>query len=477
MSAITNAVNVAGSIGGVARAVGSLANLVGGGGNWQDSLKQASYAGLPFAVESNRTVGGRRYAVHEYPFRDTPWLEDLGRSSTRAEIIGFLIEDSQIYGGGSVIDQRNQLWNVLAKPGSHTLVHPTFGTQSEMVCLNPEFIERWDLGRVIEVRMLFMKAGLREYPQTASNTASASASAASLTGIAALINFVKSTASAIALGAAIVQSAVSTVVGFYQFGVNLVNDVKRIIGAVSTLSGNFGRLFGGGNSGISGSNTQAPSTQTASGLLSAASAARASVMTAGAALQAAAANPSDSATLGAAAQVYVAAIAGSATAPADAVRLISSLAQYSPSAATPTGPIGSAMGTMQTAMGALLRRYAIAQLAVTLTTYQPSSQQDANSTLASAVGLIDAEADIAGDAGDDETYQALRALRQSVVADMQARGADAAVISTFTFSATLPSLVLANHIYRDSTREPQLVQQISPRHPAFCPTTFQALSS
>ncbi|AUT76647.1 hypothetical protein C2L64_52020 [Paraburkholderia hospita] len=49
--------------------------------------------------------------------------------------------------------------------------------------------------------------------------------------------------------AAVVLHAVSTAVGPYQIGVTAVNDVKRIIGAVSTLAGNFVRLFGGGNSG------------------------------------------------------------------------------------------------------------------------------------------------------------------------------------------------------------------------------------
>lgn len=476
MSAITNGLNVAGSIGGVAHAVGNLAHLFGGGG-WADSLRQATYDGIPFAVEGGRSTGGRRYAVHEYAFRETGWVEDIGRKQTRLELSGYLVENDVIYSGGPVIQQRDALWNKLQEKGPKTIVHPTFGNVPSMVCLDYEFIERKDLGPVIEVRLSLMKAGLQSYPQAASSTAAASAGAASLTGIAALLNFVKSTASAIAAGASVIQRAVSTVVGFYQMGVSLINDVKAIIGAVSTLGGNLGRLFGGGNSGISGSNTQAPSTQTASDLLAAAAAARASVLTAGAALEAAAANPTDSATLGAAAQAFVQAVASSATAPADAIRLVSSLAQYSPAPVTQTGPIGTAMSTMQTAMVALMRRTALAQLAVTMTTYQPSSQQDADSVLGSAVRLIDAECDIAGDAGDDESYQALRQLRQSVVADMTARGADLSVVSAFTFNAPLPSLVLANRIYRDPSREAQLVQQINPRHPLFCPTTFQALSA
>ncbi|MEX3961022.1 DNA circularization protein [Paraburkholderia sp. EG286B] len=475
MSTITDAVNVAGSIGGLASAIGDAATLITG--DWFKRLDKASYGNFKFGVESIRTAAGRKTSIHTYPFRDDVWVEDLGKRPRQFEVLGFIVEGDLITGGGDVISQRKALLSICETAGGQTLVHPTLGTVQNVCCLGVETIERRDLGRAFEIRLTLIVSGNRLFPTVSTSTGDAVTSAASATGIQALANFVTSSATAIANGAAVVQQAVSTVVGWYQIGVTAVNDVKRIIGAVSTLAGNFGRLFGGGNSGISGSNQQAATNTTAADLLSASSAARTSVLTAGAALQAAAQNPSDSATLGAAAQAYVAAVAAAATAPADAVRLVSTLAQYSPSAVVPTGQIGAAMGTMQTAMSALLRRYALAQLATTLTTYQPSSQEDADTVLGAAVGLIDAESDIAGDAGDDDSYMALRALRQVVVADLQARGANLASIATFTFNAPLPSLVLANRIYRDPTREQQLVQQVAPIHPAFMPTTFKALSS
>lgn len=475
MGSITDVVNVAGSIGGLASAVGDAASLITG--DWFKRLNKASYGDFKFGVESIRTVGGRKTSIHTYPFRDDVWVEDLGKRPRQFEVLGFIVEGDLITQGGDVISQRNALLAVCETAGGQTLVHPTLGTIKSVCCLGVETIERRDLGRAFEIRLTLIVSGNRLFPTATPATGSANEEQAKKTGIAALGDFIKETATSIAAGAAVVQQAVSTAVGWYQVGVAAINDVKRIIGAVSTLSGNFGRLFGGGNSGVSGSNTQAQSTTTAADLLSASSAARATVLTAGASLQAAAANPSDSATLGAAAQAFVAAVAASATAPADAVRLVSSLAQYSPAPVTQTGPIGASMLEMQTALAALLRRYALAQLAVSLTTYQPSSQQDADAVLASAVGLIDDESDIAGDAGDDNTYQAMRQLRQSIEADLTARGASLAAVSTFTFNASLPSLALANRIYRDPTREPQLVQQINPRHPAFCPTTFEALSN
>ncbi|MGN6589300.1 MAG: DNA circularization protein [Sphingomicrobium sp.] len=475
MGTITDAVQVAGSIGGLASAIGDAATLITG--DWFKRLDRASYGNFKFGVESIRTAAGRKTSIHTYPFRDDVWVEDLGKRPRQFEVLGFIVEGDLITGGGDVISQRKALLSVCETAGGQTLVHPTLGSIQNVCCLGVETIERRDLGRAFEIRLTLIISGNRLFPSVSTSTGDAIASAADETGIQALADFVKSAATAIASGAAVVQQAVSTVVGWYQIGVTAVNDVKRIIGAVSTLSGSFGRLFGGGNSGISGSNQQASKSTTAADLLSASSAARTSVLTAGAALQAAAQNPSDSVTLGVAVQSYVAAVAAAATAPADAVRLISALAQYSPSGAVPTGQIGTAMSTMQTAMAAMLRRYALAQLATTLTSYQPSSQEDANSVLGAAVALIDDESDIAGDAGDDSSYGALRALRQAIVADLQARGANLASIATFTFNAPLPSLVLANRIYRDPTREQQLVQQVAPIHPAFMPTRFKALSS
>jgi prophage DNA circulation protein len=223
------------------------------------------------------------------------WVEDLGKRPRQFEVLGFLVEGDLITGGEAVISQRDRLLQACETAGGQTLVHPTLGTIQSVCCPGVDSIERRNLGRAFEIRLTLSVSGNRLFPNTTVSIAAASTDAASKTGIQALADFVKSSPASIAAGAAVVQQAVSTAVGWYQIGVTAVNDVKRIIGAVSTLAGNFVRLLGRGNSGISGSNTQAQSK--ASDLLSASSAARASVMTAGAALQAAAANPSDSATL------------------------------------------------------------------------------------------------------------------------------------------------------------------------------------
>ena len=43
-----------------------------------DSLQPASWRGMGFAVTGGRVRAGRRKALHEYPFRDGVWVEDMG---------------------------------------------------------------------------------------------------------------------------------------------------------------------------------------------------------------------------------------------------------------------------------------------------------------------------------------------------------------------------------------------------------------
>jgi prophage DNA circulation protein len=357
------------------------------------------------------------------------------------------------------------------------MVHPTFGSIANVICQSVEFSEELEAGRVIAVRFIFMLAGLRSYPNDATSTGDLSKQNALLTGFAADLDFANRIVSYVAGGAATIQQYVATAVGWYGIAVTAIGDVKSVIGAVSGLVGNFGRFFGGANYGYTGgANPAARPGASPTDLLITASNARAWVESCGAALVTAAANPSDHATLTAAAQTLAAALAATACDPADAVRQCTLLAQFTPPPIAATGPFGDVMQGAQDALSALFRRCALGQLANTLTTWQPASQDDANSMLAQTAALFDCEITIAGDAGDDNSYVALRALREACCADLAARGADLSVIAWFRFQVSLPSLALAERIYRDATREPGLTQQINPRHPAFCPLSFQALA-
>ncbi|MBN3852012.1 DNA circulation family protein [Paraburkholderia sp. Ac-20340] len=474
---VASLTNLAGSIGGVASATSQLASLLTGASanSWWGSLRQASYGGVPFAVVSTSTRFGTRNAVHEYPFRDDAWIETLGKLPRRFQIFGFLIENSRVYGGGAVIVQRDRLVDV-CEGGNQTLVHPTFGRIDNVACLDAEAGESVEHGRVIVVRFTFMRNGVQSQTSSTTDTKSLLDEVADDLGVGAELDFVKSAASAIEEGAAVVQTAVGVAVSWVQLGVSVVNDVRRFANTASTLVGNFGRFFGAGNSGYSGSNQTASSSTTAADLLNNDATARAAVSQASTALQKAAANPSDAASLNTAAQAYVVALAATMSGPSDAIRSLINLSSFTPTGTFTDSAIGTAMSTTSTATSALLRRAAIAQLAQTVAIYQPSSYDDAVSMMSTVTSLLDDEIEIAGDASDDNSYTALRSMRSAVVADLQARAADLASLATMSFGTTLPALVLAHRIYGDASRADQLVQQIAPVHPLFMPSTFQALA-
>ncbi|HEF4732746.1 DNA circulation family protein [Burkholderia multivorans] len=475
---LSNLVSLAGSIGGVARAASDLASILTGplAGSWWGALRQASYGGVPFAVVATNTRFGTRNVVHEYPFRDDAWVEEIGKLPRRFEIIGFLVEDSHVYGGGPVIMQRDRLVEA-CENGAQTLVHPTFGRIDNVACLGSEISESVEHGRVIMVRFVFQIQGARIYPNTLTDTTSLLDSVADSLGVESILDFAKDVATAVKTGAAAVQATVNTVVGWYQIAQNDINDVRRFFNSVSTLAGNFGRFFGGGNSGFTATNRSAPIGTTAVQLLQSDANARQAVQAAASALSAAAAHPSDSTSFGAAAQAYVTALRATAADPADGIRMLMNLASYMPSPVFGTSTISQAMQTMQSSTAALLRRSAQAGLARAVASWQPTSFDDAQTMMKTVTQQFDAEIEIAADAGDDSSYAALRQVRNAIVEDLQARGGGLATLSTFEFNGNLPALVIAHRIYGDASRADQLVQQVQPVNPLFMPASFDALSS
>ena len=108
--------------------------------------------------------------------------------------------------------------------------------------------------------------------------------------------------------------------------------------------------------------------------------------------------------------------------------------------------------------------------------YQPTSYQDAQAMRATVCHALDHEMNIAGDEGLDETYAALRDLKIAVSQDLTARGANLSTVITVTSPLPVSSLVWAQKLYQDASREEQLVQSGNPIHPAFMPVSFQALA-
>lgn len=499
-SALTSFVgSIGGGVGGVASAASQLASFLAGptAGSWWGSLRQASYGGVPFAVVESGTHFGTRNAVHAYPFRDEVWIEDLGKLPRRFEIVGFLVENPVAYDAfvQPVIAQRNQMLEV-CESGLQTLVHPTFGTINNVACLDAQASESVDHGRVIMVRFTFMRSGAQGLPSVTTDTTTLLGTLAKDLGLSSAYDFVRGVATEVQKGAAVVQSAVSTVVGWYQYAESGLNDVKSLFNAVSTLGGNLGRFAGAGNAGYAG-NSQTLQAAMASGTLvgqSAVSSAAVAALqvncsnvsaakAAGAALQQAAVGiAADTGSFTDAAQTFVNAFAATATGPADGIRLLMTLASSTStapasSAVSSTSTIGLAISSASAATGAFLRRTAITGLVQQVAVWQPATASDVDTMTTNVVSLIDAEIDIASNSQDDTTMAVLQQLRSTVVSDLQSRGTGLPDMVTMSFNEPLPALTLAHRIYADASRADQLVQLAQPVHPLFMPTSFDALSN
>ncbi len=61
-----------------------------------DDLRPASFRGVGFYVSDDKGEYGRRNITHEYPMRDTPYIEDMGQKATKFAVTGYLFGDDWV---------------------------------------------------------------------------------------------------------------------------------------------------------------------------------------------------------------------------------------------------------------------------------------------------------------------------------------------------------------------------------------------
>ena len=133
--------------------------------SWRDRIDPeltGSYRGAAFHVERADTQGGRRWLVHEYPRRDRPYSEDMGRKPKEWRLAFFVA-------GDDYDRQRNALIEALDEPGAATLVHPYLGSFSA-VATDVRWSESTRNGGVCTFQVTFVESGLEAYPATTLDT-------------------------------------------------------------------------------------------------------------------------------------------------------------------------------------------------------------------------------------------------------------------------------------------------------------------
>jgi hypothetical protein len=367
---------------------------------FHEQLQPAEYRGVKFFTTGGRLRFGRRNATHEYPFRDTIWVEDLGRSARRIQMTGFLV-------GDAVIQDRAGLMKAAETPGEGELIHPTLGRLTVSL-MDVETSESFDSGRVIELVLTFVEQGQRQYPDASSSTAAATVAAAGVGDTSSVADWQADAAGNLASPAA--AGAVSDVSsGFGDAATQAGQSATALVRMTAVLPVAAGGLIRGGTGILSGQVVIGASGLGVQDLIGLAAAGRQTIAAAVGNLASAASNIT-AATVGAfglAVHAVTETIRAAAATPGDAIRALTQLAEFNPLPQV-TGPAL----TVHIASVTLVRRTVVVAVAAR----RGRSTSRRRATTRSHCGhvvldLVNREIDAAGDTGADDVYVAMRAMR------------------------------------------------------------------
>ncbi|WP_434701550.1 DNA circularization protein [Pseudomonas sp. D1-36] len=88
--------------------------------NWRDELLPASFRGISFLIPQASVPVGQKGQLHEYPQRDEPFFEQLGKQAQVHTMTAWVI-------GDDCFERRDKLLEALQTPGPGELVHPWLG--------------------------------------------------------------------------------------------------------------------------------------------------------------------------------------------------------------------------------------------------------------------------------------------------------------------------------------------------------------
>ena len=399
-------------------------------------LRPASFRGVPFKVEASDIGAGRRTQLNEYPQRDKPYVDDLGRATREIALTAFVV-------GEDYIDQANAVIGALEEPGPGTLIHPWLGELRVSIK---------DLARVsfdpalgqARISMQFIEAGELTFPSSETSTQAASRIAAGKLEKASVESFAE------------------------KFGVKGFQDF-----VAAAASGNLGKMLGivglsevGKVLGFA--NSLAKTVSTLIALIS---------------------NPK---TLGwkLMGAFGLSGLATTVAAWSNIVRQLSRVGKSSslktPTASSIVTPSRRQANANAAAVYALGRQAIIAQavgasslvgsaydsstqaVTASLTSSTTSSVMSYDDMIAVRNELI-AAIDQESLTADDAVYDALQAARSAVWNDLTTRAKDSARLATLMPPQTTPALVLAYEYYEDAARASEIVARNGVRHPGFVP--------
>jgi prophage DNA circulation protein len=388
---------------------------------WRDRLQPASFRGVPFSVDTDGLETGRRVQVHEYPQRDAPYVEDLGRKARRYDICGWLI-------GDDYMDQRDRLQQAVESAGKGELVHPQYGriqVQVETLRLGHARHE----GRCCRFDMTVHEAGEQVFPSSTPDNQAVVAKKADFLELILLEAFIR-------------KCLTLTLQDFIAAGLNLV--AGEVCGLIEDLTGLHGGLtlgllldtvgmlgsltgdipsLGGRFAGVFGSFTgNSPRSRLS---------------------------------------------AGNGMA---ALRALSALRSYhaSTSAYSQATPSGRQMTQNADALSSFVRGSALSASARIAAATDWAVYDDAIAMRGTLAADFDGEIAVTE---SSTLFRALADLRSATVQAISAAAQDTPALTTVTPPDTIPAAVLAYQLYGDALRADEIVARNGVLHPGFVPST------
>lgn len=387
--------------------------------SWRDQLQPASFRGVAFHTVSDSATFGRRSVLHEFPFRDLPYVEDMGRKAREIRIVGFVL-------GADYLTALDSLIDAIEQPGSGKLVHPTLGELTVSISDGGVIIDQSNAeGGVARISFSCIESGEARFPSAAAATQDVLKTRAGEASLSAASGFTQrfdldglpGWAQRLSIDRA--QGFLDQVRGAIAPLANFASGRGTVLGILDAIAPQLGDLLRDGHS----------FTQQVGSLLGA--------------------------------------LRGGIDAPA-AMRVLGTLDTYGAGethlpATTETrrreATNRDSLVEFLRATAAIDRAHAVAEL-----------EFDDFQQAVEVRDSVTAQIDIVADATTDDTlFDALTAVRAAVVRDVATRGADLARLVTVTPQATMPALVLAHDLYQDASRDADILMRNRIVHPGFVP--------
>lgn len=131
------------------------------------TLREASYEGIRFDVDSATLSFGRRTVTHEFPQRDTSYVEDLGKATRQFSIQGFIVGDDFIDRSKRLIDKVESQVGTDRRANHGKLVHPWLGSL-DVTPIDSPSITYDRAKRICTFTLTFLEAGNESTKKTTS---------------------------------------------------------------------------------------------------------------------------------------------------------------------------------------------------------------------------------------------------------------------------------------------------------------------